>query len=260
MYSATLRQILAWGDQANTRQSEECEDIFYINNVFTELNVVHRKKKYVSDNEYEYDVHADLVQYAVEEFLSNVLCNYQVDMGGVGELYLPPHFAFFVPTDWGYKIREKVIRPLFIRAKLINETDHNSRLLFFTQLETTFQYLQLKNHTTDSKMNMPIVNGQQYMIYGLKFTANTLSVRLDLFSAHYPSINSIGSNYITKPLQSIHFTTSLDSDMEKGIVACIINRGFDTQTIKTKRILHELIKKYKKHGVKKFLLFSVMKY
>jgi hypothetical protein len=52
------------------------------------------------------------------------------------------HFMIIVPDEREYDIRDKIIRPLFIAADLIGESDHPKRLLFFTEMESFLQQFQ----------------------------------------------------------------------------------------------------------------------
>ncbi|KAG2193899.1 hypothetical protein INT47_004147 [Mucor saturninus] len=157
---------------------------------------------------------------------------------------LPPHYAFFVPTDWDFEIRKEIIRPLFEEAGQMAKSDHGKKLLFFTQLETTFQYLQAQDPSTDLTIQTPIVNGQRLVMYGLKFAGDNLSVRLDLFSAEYPNLQSLGTHYTAKNHQ---INVSLASNVEEGIENCLKVRAFNLEDKKYRKLLSEMIKQYQEN-------------
>lgn len=209
---------MEWEYEAHKKQSEKYNpDIFYVDNIFTKLNDIFLKKKQYSC--YKYDVHDSLVLYAVKVILQKLVDKHQ---GSVNASHSPPHFVFILPTSWDYMIGEELIRPLFIKSGLITQNDHHDRLLFFITLQSTFQrlqsiqllqtskYVDVKNQRMDLKMK----NGKLYVMYGLNFTANKLLINLDLFSAHYPPVMAIGSNYVAKSTKSISFTVLLDPKMK----------------------------------------------
>ncbi|KAG2210910.1 hypothetical protein INT47_000064 [Mucor saturninus] len=262
LYNIETKTVLAWGVEANQRKSEAetNKNVFHVNNIFTELNIIHRRLKAFKVSEtkgkqYTHAVHDDLIKGAAVRFLMNVLHNYRMDMGGLendttakDHVHLPPHYAFFVPTDWDFEIRKEIIRPLFEEAGLMAKSDHDKKLLFFTQLETTFQYLQAQDPSTDLTIQTPIVNGQRLIMYGLKFAGDNLSVRLDLFSAEYPNLQSLGTHYIAKTIKSIHFHVSLASNVEEGIENCLKARAFNLEEKKYRKLLNEMIKQYQENG------------
>lgn len=270
--------------EANLKESEAKKDknVFYVDNIFTELNVIHHRLKdfQLQENEethyfaykgansgfykstkcpkvYKHTVHDEIIKAAVVGFLKNVLYNYLMDMGGLENdatandyVPLPPHYAFFVPTDWDFEIRKEIIRPLFEEAGLMAKSDHDKRLLFFTQLETTFQYLQAQDPSTDLTIQTPIASGQRLVMYSLKFVEKKLSVRLDLFSAEYPALQSLGTHFIAKTINSVYFHVSLESNVNKGIEDCLKERDFKLEESKYTRLLTEMIKQYQDNGVR----------
>jgi hypothetical protein len=48
------------------------------------------------------------------------------------------HFIIIVPDEWEYDIRDKIIRPLFIAADLLAESDHPKRLFFFQRWSLSY--------------------------------------------------------------------------------------------------------------------------
>ncbi|GAA5800888.1 hypothetical protein HPULCUR_006327 [Helicostylum pulchrum] len=51
------------------------------------------------------------------------------------------HYVFIVPSEWEEKIRDDIIRPIFVRSGLISNEDHQDRLLFFSDIESIFYNL-----------------------------------------------------------------------------------------------------------------------
>lgn len=137
----------------------------------------------------------DIVLYAIEAFLRNSV---QLHDANKGKSHLSDyHFSFLVPTSWDYDIREELIRHLFIQTGLITESDHKSRLLFFTKIESFFQYLQSSKYSQHYPMYKVIGNGKQYIVFELYFAETNLSVDIDLFSAHYLPATAIDEDYVT---------------------------------------------------------------
>lgn len=237
-----------WFREDDAIMRKESKDIFYLNNIFTKLGDIYLKKKY--DTSYEYDMHDDVVISAIGYFIQNQVNHYRLHkMGGRNASGLLPHFVLFLPTYWNEGIREELIRPIFIEANILSEKDHKGRLLFFTPLETNFRYIQSKNDYENERMNGKIKNGQQYIMYGLSFADDTLTVNLDLFSAHYPSVKSINNSFVANSLKSSFFNVSLNTKIPNGLEGCLEKRGFDLKEPKTRKILNILIKQYKKQEV-----------
>lgn len=246
IYCTSTQKILEWGDKADKRNQSDKKslDTVYITNIFTKLIDIHQKKKNFFSCD-DFDVHDNMVLHAVQLFLLKVTKKYQLSMGGMKTSQSPSHFAFFLPSDWDDRIREDLIRPLFIRAGLIEETDHDSRLLFFTQIETLFGYMQSLKNDEDRLLNAKIENGKQYMMCGLKFTGQNLTVNIDLFTAHYPPLTAIKHHFVTEFLNSIFFDVLIDPQIESDIENCLNLKGFDPLEIETREILDTLIHEYK---------------
>lgn len=206
-----------------------------------ELNTIYLKKH---DIETKHDA---IVKRAARLFLREIVEICDLDERKSNSLNTSYyHFSFLLPTHWKYGIREKILRPLFIKAKLITDTDDHSRLLFFTTLESIFPYLQSSENNRNYKTFKKILtNGQHYVMYGFDITDSHLSVCLDLFSAHYPSITSINNYYVPKTLKSIYFDLSLDYTLENDIMFCLENLGFDIQADTTIELKTALINQYK---------------
>lgn len=55
-------------------------------------------------------------------------------------------YVLIVPSNCTRQLKDNLIRPLFIRSNLISIQDHRDRLLFFSDLECIFYYLQDPNY------------------------------------------------------------------------------------------------------------------
>ncbi|KAG2209182.1 hypothetical protein INT47_005474 [Mucor saturninus] len=165
-----------WFKDDDAKLRKESKDIYYQKNVFTKLYDIYLKKK--ENSFYQYDMHDDIVIGAIGYFVQKQVNYYQLHkMGGANtSSCLLPHFALFLPTSWDDEIREELLRPVFIQNKILTEKDHKQRLLFFTQLETNFRYLQSKADKENERMNTEIKNGKQYIMYGLKFNDDSLAL------------------------------------------------------------------------------------
>lgn len=152
------------------------------------------------------------------------------------------HFSLILPTHWDYDIREKLLRPLFINSKLISKNDDQSRLLFFTTLESVFPYLQASGYYEKYKIFKDVIlNGQHFIMYSFNISnREKMSVKIDLFSSHYPFIKSINKYYVPNLLNSICFDIALDINVRWGVEVCLRNRGFDTEKKKTTKLITHL--------------------
>lgn len=180
-------------------------DSFYVKNVFMELNNIYLKRKQGTS-----DLHYDAFIFeSVEKILQEIVN--PNDAAGNKKHYISNsyyHYSFIIPTYFDYAIREELLRPLFIRAGLITENDQKGRLLFFTKLESIFSSMQSPQYNQLYKKS--ILNGKHFIMYGLNFSENILSVDLDLFSAQYPPSTSVDTNYIPKALKSISFNIPIN--------------------------------------------------
>ncbi|KAI7866798.1 uncharacterized protein EV154DRAFT_532463 [Mucor mucedo] len=125
-------------------------------------------------------------------------------------------FLFVVPTRWNDGIKEDLLRPLYIRAGLIQKQDHPDRLLFSSQLDLDFCYLQYLDYVPSARMNTKIRNGRHYILYAFNFSNTHLSITLDLFSAQYPPGLTTKGKYVPRVLNSVYFTVPLPSYVQES--------------------------------------------
>ncbi|KAG2195823.1 hypothetical protein INT47_010033 [Mucor saturninus] len=165
------------------------------------------------------DVHNQIILQGAEIILRNLNRSYsQFSRNGKPSISNSDYnFLFIVPTRWTNDIQEGLLRPLYIRAGLIQKHDHPDRLLFSSQLDFDFCYLQyLEDDMPTYSMNTKIGNGRQYILYAFNFSNTHLSITLDLFSAHYSPVLTTKGNYVPRVLNSVYFIVPLPSYVQES--------------------------------------------
>ncbi|GAA5801115.1 hypothetical protein HPULCUR_006557 [Helicostylum pulchrum] len=176
---------------------------------------------------------SDFIRQSVETLMESENKNeYNINqIKNTGEL----HHVFIVPSEWEDEIREVLIRPLFVQAKLISEDDHEDRLSFCSDAESIYYYL------TDNNMCW-IYDIKRYVILGriVMVEESKVSIRLDLISTGNPLFdfpNSLLSPKIVAS-NSLSLTTN---DIKNGIREFIkIKFSFDAQEETVQRIMEEM--------------------
>lgn len=238
------------------------ESDYYVDSVFFELDKLYKrmeKEEIENNRKYQYDVHDTTIIQAAKKLLEKVktwspLSN-KTRLVSLSDY----HFAITLPTNWNKKIQTKLIRPLFVEAGLITESDHSDKLLFFTQLRSDFRYLQSLDNYECKKINKfikneenivkeapegikineekikrngkKIVNRKKYHICLLTFTDNKLLVNLDLFSAYYPRLATVDNFYDAKLLHTVSFYATVDSKIKRYIELYIKINSLDMKQI-----------------------------
>lgn len=159
-------------------------------NVFRELNGLFLR---MQKRSYKYDIYDNILISEVIYLLREEAKYWEK------ELHSPSvdfRYAFTLPTYWAEEIRDKLIRPLFIQAGLINNNDHRDRLLFFTELQSIFRFFQ-----DDSDVEQ----GQLYILCTLDYNEE-VCVNMELISAQYPPLKATEKNYVPQLLKSVQFT------------------------------------------------------
>ncbi|KAI7896270.1 uncharacterized protein EV154DRAFT_492850 [Mucor mucedo] len=237
LYNAFNGDILAYGESADIRKKEEDrEHIFYVDNILVKLNEIYIKTK---QHDYINDAHVTLLQKAMVTLLQHARDDFtfkQIPNDGF-------HYVISLPTFWDFEIRDKVIRPLYIQAGLINEEDDHDRLLFFTELESNFRYVQC-NSLFNGKTRVRLKYNKKYILFVTKFTPNKCFVTLDLVSAHYPHLDSGLFIDVAKSLKSVRFTVPFGTKLEKYIQLRLKDKGTNMNPIKD-ALLKDLIRQYK---------------
>ncbi|KAI7890472.1 uncharacterized protein EV154DRAFT_582433 [Mucor mucedo] len=147
------------------------------------------------DKQYDYSRHEYFINLV---FNPTTLISEANDIDG----YFEDGLDTSIPTHWNDNTREELIRPLFMKSGLINEDDDGERLIFFTDLELTFRYLQSEHHY---KRSVEMNQGHQYVIMSLDLQQELL-VDLELVSAQYPGLKTTDSRFIPQLLKYFHFT------------------------------------------------------
>lgn len=187
-----------------------------IPNIFAELNDIFLR---ASQTNSVYDTHDSLIKQEVIFFLQEKINSWASILKCSKSDFC---YAFTLPTKWSYQIQEQLIRPLFISAGLISKYNHRDRLLFFTQLESIFRYIQSGNNYLSR--HIEIEHGRQYAICSLDFVEEKIYVNLDFSSAQYPSLTSIDSKYVPQSLKSINFVFPFELKVKARIQAIIEKR------------------------------------
>ncbi|KAG2237884.1 hypothetical protein INT48_002188 [Thamnidium elegans] len=115
------------------------------------------------------------------------------------------HFVFIVPTEWEYTIREDIIRPIFIAAGLISNTDHPNRLLLFTKLESVIQLIQHPKFGVTEKIKV----STQYIMCSAVQLEDSSIIKFDAFEFEHCGIGLSSSSTLV-PRVSKSVTLKID--------------------------------------------------
>ncbi|KAI7896274.1 uncharacterized protein EV154DRAFT_492895 [Mucor mucedo] len=226
LYNAITGDILAIGVGADVRKDEEDrKEIFFVNNILVELYDIYIKTKLF---DYIHDAHDTVILNAVVIFLRHTRTNFAVNN-------IPNdgfHYVVSLPTFWDFEVREKIIRPLFVQAGLINESDDYSRLLFFTVLESNFRYLQNEYIVDGNRTIQQFKYGREYILCAPKFIKGKCIVTLDLISVQYPLLGSGLDSNTAKSLKSICFSVPVEEKLKNSILLCLKDKGIKVRSIK----------------------------
>ncbi|KAI7895810.1 uncharacterized protein EV154DRAFT_493846 [Mucor mucedo] len=198
LYDTTNETVIARGisaEYARSKSKTHGKNFFYLRNIFSELNNIYSRLQQNSSKAYDKICleEAIAVLHQRVEYWKELLDSSNIDF----------YYAFTLPTQWDPEIREGLIRPLFIKANLIHESDGQGRLIFFTELQSTFRYMQLGSF---SDKNIEAQSGKQYIICSLDLQTE-IFVDLELVSAQYPpALKAIDSNYVPQLLNHTRFT------------------------------------------------------
>lgn len=159
-----------------------------------DLNSIFLKEQ--QQKAYRYKIHDRIIMNEVTKFLQDEVDEWEKVIGSSKSDFC---FAITVPENWNYEIRERMLRPLLAQSGLINKNDHPDRIIFFTGLESVFQYLQNTNFSHKIK------NGKQYAICSLELNDDDMCVDINLALAHDPSLTTIDNDYVPHSLSSVSF-------------------------------------------------------
>lgn len=168
---------MAWGNKAHELKEKGIgDDITYKDNFMGEIKRVYPKYK-----EDQNDKDALEVLQSVTDFILNLVNSIKATWSEVvrqeNTNAVNLHFVFIVPTEWEYKIREDIIRPIFIAAGLISRTDHPNRLLLFTKLESVIQLIQHPKFGVAEKIKV----STQYIMCSVSQIEDAYIVKFDAF-------------------------------------------------------------------------------
>lgn len=127
LYNTIDGAIINRGDLADkTWKSEEHQKgISYMRNFFMELSGLFLR---IQQNCYKYDMVDNLIISEVVNSLQTHANYWEKELKSSSMDF---RYALILPTHWDDEIRDKLIRPLFIQAGLINKNDHHGNLFFF---------------------------------------------------------------------------------------------------------------------------------
>ncbi|KAI7890892.1 uncharacterized protein EV154DRAFT_234807 [Mucor mucedo] len=226
----------------------------YVDSVFLGLNKIHKKmekERKENKSNYEYDVHDTAILQGARRLLEKIKTWSPLSNSTRLAEMSDYHFAMTLPTKWDKKIQTNLIRPLFVEVGLITNTDHPDKVLFFTQLQSDFRYLQSldnydrrnndkktanekkidKEATISHKINKKIISRKKYHVCSLTFTENRLSVNIDLFSAYHPQLTTAYSHYDAKFLSNVSFCVTFESKIKRCIELYIKIDGLDIKQV-----------------------------
>ncbi|GAA5798352.1 hypothetical protein HPULCUR_003754 [Helicostylum pulchrum] len=144
------------------------------------------------------------------------------------------HYVFVVPSEWEEEIREVLIRPIFVQANLISKDDHKDRLLFCTDVESTYYYAT-KYLSDNIKLSRNTIIGVITIVEESK-----VSIKLDSILIGNPLFDFSNSLLFPKLMASnSSFLTT--NDVKNGIREFIkIKFSFDAQEETIQNIMEEI--------------------
>lgn len=208
-YNAMTKEFLnVNGLDIRSLPDELSRYIYYVDNIFMDLNNLYlsRKQPYYKNR---VDVHDEMLLLGVDMFLRNLLDQCPLDKSVYQRTFSDYHFTIILPTHWDFEIREELIRPLFIKAGLIQKDDNHDRLLFFSKLESNFRYIKSLD---DCELKI----GNKYLMYGLNRIGDNLIIALDYFTLHYPLVTAVDCYYVIKELKSVYVTVPVCPEIKYG--------------------------------------------
>ncbi|KAI9330115.1 hypothetical protein BD770DRAFT_416613, partial [Pilaira anomala] len=160
------------------------EDYIQIENSVEKLYTAYQKRKCNWDED---DI---FLEKAVSDFLRLVIHNMVETQKKPIDSFDALHYVCVVPSVWDKKIREELLRPIFIQSGVISENDHKNRLLFFSDIESIFYRMQ--NEYSDPKVPFSEnfkVGDHKIMCRVNSLKDDTVSIHLDLVEIQYPLLD-----------------------------------------------------------------------
>ncbi|KAG2235844.1 hypothetical protein INT48_003956 [Thamnidium elegans] len=225
-YDKHKSNVLSWGDQSVKNNKE---DTVQIDVSREKLYQLFKKGKdcWDQDDLFTLTAVSDFIRLYVEKLIGNLK----------GEIkdHSALHYVSIVPSEWEEEIREVLIRPIFVQANLISKDDHQDRLLFCSDIESTYYSLSDPKSKYFTEMTRNTILGR---IVAVK--ENQVSIKLDLISIGKPLFDFSGS--VTRPKIMNSNAMSLTSDdVKNGIREFIkIKFSFNAQEDTILNIMKEL--------------------
>ncbi|KAG2234828.1 hypothetical protein INT48_006745 [Thamnidium elegans] len=225
-YDKHKSNVLSWGNQS---VDDNEEDTVQIDVSREKLYQLFRKGKdsWDQDDLFLLKAVSDFIRLSVEKIIKDSKGEIK-DSGAL-------HYVLVVPSEWEEEIREVLIRPIFVQANLISKDDHQDRLLFCTDVESTYYCLSDPKIVYFTEMMRNTILGR---IVAVK--ENQVSIRLYLISIGNPLFDFSGSLTRLKIMNSNEMFLTSD-DIKNSIAEFIkINFSFDAQEITILNIMKEL--------------------
>ncbi|KAI7891398.1 uncharacterized protein EV154DRAFT_223602 [Mucor mucedo] len=203
LYYSDTGIVIATGDLADAlikKFKKYQEYLVYVPNIFMELHNIYWRSQQDSYERKAQD--KTILEEVIKVLMEEV--DYWKEKSNCTNMDF--YYEFTLPTNWDYRIREELIQDLFIKAGLIDEYRNCGRLVFFTELESTFRYIQ---STINPIKNEGIQPGRQYVICSLDFQ-NRMNVDLELVTAQYPALTAINSRSVPQLSKKAHFEIAIE--------------------------------------------------
>lgn len=127
------------------------------------------------------------------------------------------HYVFVVSSEWKEEIREEVLRPIFIESGLVSKEDNNDRVLFYTDLECIFYYIQQELLSAGEMITEAFRKQRRSVMCRIaSLHCNTLSVQFDLIETQ-PSLYDFADPMLfPKTVRSSNFSVTTE-DIKRDI-------------------------------------------
>lgn len=188
------------------------------------MNELHRiYPKYKADKN---DKDALYVLQSVTDFILNLVISLRSKSSGmVGHKTVSVnnfHFVFVVPTEWDYRIKQDILRPIFVATGLISEKDHPNRLLFFTKLESILQLIQHPRFGIHNR----IEKSTQYLMCGLVQAEGTLLLNLCAFELKDCMVNTYTRFSLSSRVSKSEVVLIDFKEIQRTMETLLIKKGF----------------------------------
>ncbi|GAA5801998.1 hypothetical protein HPULCUR_007458 [Helicostylum pulchrum] len=227
IYDKQKSKVLSWG----RKRDKEDEDTVQIDISGRRLYRLFKKDKgsWNQDDIFSFKAASDYISLSVGRLLGKKNKRLK-EVNDIDAL----HYVFVVPSEWEEEIREVLIRPIFVRANLISKNDHQDRLLFCTDVESTY-YNITRVRQDNLKLTRNTIMGVIDVVEGSKVSIqlNSMLIVNSLFdfpnSLLFPKLVASDSSFLTT------------NDVKNGIRNFIkIKFSFNAQEDTIKNIMEEI--------------------